>query len=107
MEKFECLKKHAKRIISSKKKKIKLFTNEQQESYGKTKIYYILMEKLEDKYTSDKKCRKARDNRNYGGEYRGAAHGICNLKYSVPNEIAVNFHNGSKYNCHFIIKELS
>ena len=65
------------------------------------------MEKLEDKYTSDKKYRKARDNRNYGGEYRGAAHGICNLKYSVPKEMAVNFHNGSNYNCHFIIKELS
>ena len=101
------LKKACKRIIHFKKRKIKLFTIEQQESYEKTKIYYILREKLEDKYTNDKKYRKARDNWNYGGKYRGAARGICNFKYSVPNEITVNFHNRSNCNYHFIRKELS
>ena len=30
---------------------------------------------------------------------------ICNLKFNVPNEIHVVFHNGSKYAFHLIIKE--
>ena len=30
---------------------------------------------------------------------------ICNLKYSVPKEIYIVFHNGSNYDYHFIIKE--
>ena len=35
------------------------------------------------------------------------AHSICNLKFNVPNEILVVFHNGSNYHYHFIIKELA
>ena len=34
-------------------------------------------------------------------------HSICNLKSKVSNEIPVTFHNGSNYNYHFIIKELT
>ena len=33
------------------------------------------------------------------------AHSICNLKFNVPNEIPVVYHNGSNYDYHFIIKE--
>ena len=29
-------------------------------------------------------------------EYRGAAHSICNFKYSVPKKIPLVFYNGSK-----------
>ena len=54
----------------------------------------------------DKKYRKVRDHCHYTGEYRGAVHTICNLKYSVPKEIPIVFHNGSNYDYHFIIKEL-
>ena len=43
----------------------------------------------------------------YKGEYRGAAHSICNLKYSAPKEIPIVFHNGSNYDYHFMIKELT
>ena len=32
---------------------------------------------------------------------------ICNLKFHVPNEIPVAFHNGSNYDYHFTIKELA
>ena len=32
---------------------------------------------------------------------------ICNLKYSVTKDILVVFHNGSNYDYHFIIKELT
>ena len=37
----------------------------------------------------------------------GAAHSICNLRYKVSQEISVKIHNGSKYDYHFIIKELA
>ena len=30
-----------------------------------------------------------------------------NLRFNVPKEIPVVFHNGSNYNCHFIIKKLA
>ena len=35
---------------------------------------------------------------------RGAAHNICNFKYSAPKKIPIGLHNGSKYDYHFIIK---
>ena len=54
-----------------------------------------------------KKYYKVRDHCHYTGEYRGAAHRMCNLKYSVPKEIPIVFHNGSNYDYHFTIKELA
>ena len=48
-----------------------------------------------------------RDCCHYTGEYRAAADSICNLKYSVPKQTAVLFHNGSNHDYHFIIKELA
>ena len=59
------------------------------------------------KYLKDKKYRKVRDHCHYTGQYRGAAHNKCNLKYSVPKEISIVFHNGSNYDYRFIIKELA
>ena len=53
-----------------------------------------------------KKNYKVRDHCHYMGKYRGAAHNVCNLRYKVPKEIPVVFHNGSTYDYHFIIKEL-
>ena len=32
---------------------------------------------------------------------------MCNAKYSVPKIIPIDFHNGSNYNDHFIIKALA
>ena len=39
------------------------------------------------------------------GKYGAAAHDICNLRYKIPKEIPVVFHNVSTYDYHFIIKE--
>ena len=50
---------------------------------------------------------KVKDHCHYTGEYRGAAHDICNLKYKIPKEIPAVFHNGSTYDYHLIIKELA
>ena len=51
--------------------------------------------------------RKVRDHCHYMGKFRGAAHSICNLRYKIPREIPVKFHNGSGYDYHHIIKELA
>ena len=51
--------------------------------------------------------RKARDHCHYTRKYRGAAHSICNLRYKIPKEILVVFHNGSTCDYHFIIKWLA
>ena len=53
-----------------------------------------------------KKYQKVRDHGHYTGRFRGAAHSICNLRYKIPAEIPVIFHNGSTYDYHFIIKQL-
>ena len=54
-----------------------------------------------------KKNFKVKDYCHYTGKYRGAAHDICNLRYKIPKEIPVVFHNGSTCDYHFIIKELA
>ena len=42
----------------------------------------------------------------YAGEYRGASHSICKLKFSMPKKIPIVLDNGSNYDYHFIIKGL-
>ena len=55
----------------------------------------------------DNKYHKVRYYCYYTGKYRGAAHSICNFKYSVPKKTPIAFHNGSNYDYHFIKKELA
>ena len=51
--------------------------------------------------------RNVRDHDHYTGLYRGAAHSICNLRYSTQRDIPVVIHNGSNYDFDLIIKELA
>ena len=98
MKKFcDSLRKHALKILNFKKKKMMLLTKEMQESG------YICKEKSDNKYVKDEKYRNVRDRCYYPGEYRGAAHSICNLKHSVPKKVPVVFHYGSNYDYRFII----
>ena len=58
---------------------------------------YFKKKRLKKKSTlKTKKCSKVRDHCHYKDEYRGAAHSICNLNYSVLQEITVVFHNRSE-----------
>ena len=98
---------HAMKIINLKKKKMELLTKQQQKSYEKAKICVICQEIFEKKYVKDKKYYKVRDHCHYSGQYRDFVHIICNLKYSVPKNIPIAFHNGSNYDYHFIIKRIS
>ena len=105
MEKF-CidLREHSTKIINYEKKKIPLTTKEKI-YHNKQKVCYIFKKEF-DNNDNDKKQQKVRDHCHYTGKYRGAAHNICNLRYKIPKEIPVVFHNSSTYDYHFIIKEL-
>ena len=50
---------------------------------------------------------RVRDHCHLTGNFRGAAHSICNLNYKVPNFIPVFFHNMSGFDSHLFIKELA
>ena len=49
---------------------------------------------------------KVRKHCHYTVKFRGAPHSICNLNYKVLQKCPVKTYNGSKYDNHFIIKEL-
>ena len=59
------------------------------------------------KYTNDKNNHKVVDQYHYTAKYKGATHSICNLKYSIPKNYSVVYHNGLNYDYHFIIKEVT
>ena len=65
---------------------MKLLTNEQHESYQNKKSAKFV-KKIEDQHAENKNYRKLRDHCHHTDQYKGAAHSICNLKYSVPKEI--------------------
>ena len=56
---------------------------------------------------NDKEYRKVRDHCHYTGKFRGAAHNNWNLRYKIPKEIPIVFHNGSIYDYHFKIEQLT
>ena len=84
-------------IINFKKNKMTLLTNEEQKSDENAKSCYISKEKFEDKHVKDKKYCKVRDRCHYTDKCADFTHSICNLKFSVPKEIPIVFHNGSNY----------
>ena len=79
-------------------------TTEEKVHYNKQKVCDICKKEFDN---NDKTQQKVRDHCHYTGKYRGATHNIFNLRYKVPKEIPVVFHNGSTYDYHFIIKELA
>ena len=84
---------------------MKLFTNRQREKYENPKTCSVCKEKFEEKYIiKGKTYRKFNNHCHYTDECRGAAHSICNLKYSLPKETPIVFHNGCNYDYHFIRK---
>ena len=101
MKKFsKDLRIHATKIINYEKKKMISLATEEKLYHNEQEICYICKKEF------DKKNYKVRDHCPYTGKYRGAAHNVCNLRYKIPREIPVVFHNGSTNDYHFIIKEL-
>ena len=106
MEKFcKDLREHATKIINYEKKEMIPLTKKEEKNHNKQKVCYIYKREF-NKDDSDKKHHKVKDHCHYMGKYRGAAHTICNLRYRIPKEIPIVFHDGSTYDYHFIIKQL-
>ena len=78
-------------------------TKKEEKHDNKQKVCYICKKEFN---TDDKKHYKVKDHCDYMGKYRGVAHNFCNLRYTIPKEISIVFHNGYTYDYHFIIKEL-
>ena len=97
------LREHATKINNYEKKDMIPLTKKEEEIYNNQKVCYICKKEFD---KCDKKHHKVRDHCYYSGKYRGAAHNICNLRYKIPKEIPIIFHNGSTYDYHFIIREL-
>ena len=98
----DCMKKFCKNLREQATKMTPLTTKEKI-YHNEQEICYICKKEFD---KNNKKYYKVRDHCHYTGKYRGAAHVICNLRYKIPKEIPVVFHNGSTYDYHFIIKEL-
>ena len=78
MKKFsKDLREHASKIINYEKKKMIPLTTEEKIYHNKQKICYICKKEFSN---NDKKNYKVRDHCHYAGNYRGAAHNICNLR---------------------------
>ena len=104
------LRDQAMKIINYEKKEMIPLTDEEKESYENQDVCYICEKEFCTNKNNKKEFKsycKVRDHCHYTGKYRGAAHSSCNLRYKIPKEIPVIFHNGSTYDYHFIIKELA
>ena len=104
MKKFcKDLREHMTKIINYEKKKMIPLTIKEKIHYNEQEICYICKKEFDNNV---KKHYKVRDHCHYTGKYRGNAHNICNLRYKVPREIPIVFHNDSTYDYHLTIKEL-
>ena len=74
-------------------------------SHQDAKVCYICWKRILKTLSKSINDPKVRDPCHSTGKFRGVAHSICNSK--LPNEIPILSHNSSKYDYHFIIKELA
>ena len=110
MEKYcKKLREWVMKIINYEMKKMMRLTNDENDYHEKQNKCFICNKRF--CYDNDSKdfknYRKVYDHCHYTGKYKGAAHSICNLGYKTTKKIPIVFHNGSKYDWHLIIKELS
>ena len=96
------------KMMNFKEKKMKLLTKEQQNHMRMQKSVTFVKKNLKINILKTQNIVKLLSRNSHDtGKYRGAAHSICNLKYSVTKKIPVGFHNGLNYDYHFIINELA
>ena len=111
IEKFcKDLKELGTEMINFKKKEMIPLTNKEIKSYEKQKVCHI----WEKTFCDDKNKKreygfyhKIRYHCHYTGKFRGTAHNICNLQYKVTKKLPIVFHNRSRYDYHFVIKQLA
>ena len=99
------LRDHAANVINLEKKKMLPLTKKRTKITSRCDKMLHLQKKNPQKFAKEENYRNVRDHCHFTGKYRDAAHGICNLRFNVPNRIPAVFHSGSNYDYHFIIKE--
>ena len=99
------LREHATKIINYVKKEMIQLTKEEKNSHNMQKVCHICKKVFSTDH-NNKKYHKVKDHCHYTGKYTGAAHDIFTLRYKIPKEIPVVFHNGSTYDYHFIIMKI-
>ena len=85
-------------LINKFQEKMKI-SKKQQNEFNRSTICHICNGKLTKKD-------KVRDHCHITGEYRGAAHKVCNLQFRISTKVPVIFHNLRGYDSHFIIQEI-
>ena len=90
-------------LINMEKEPMRELTKEEQIVHDNAQYCHICKKV----FGTNKKHIKVRDHDHFTGEYRGAAHVICNLRYSTQVDIPVYLHNGSNYDFNLIIIELA
>ena len=98
------------KIINYEKKGMIPLTDEEEESYENHDVCHICEKEVCTNKNNKKEFKsycKVRDHYHYTGKYRRAAHSSCNLRYKIPKQIPVIFHNESTYDYHFLVKEFS
>ena len=102
-EKFvEMLEKDIKRIHEEFDfSKRMIFTEKDKSAFEKATFCWICQEKFDDMAK-----KKVRHHCHFTGNYRGAAHNLCNLQFKKPKFTPVIFHNLSGYDSHLFVKNL-
>ena len=101
-------KKYTTNIINYEKRKMIPLTYEENKSYKKQNVCYIWKKKKIVLMMKIKSIKKSEIIVIMLGNIENiAAHNICNLRYKIPTEIPVVFHNGTTYNHKFIINDLT
>ena len=98
------------KIVNYEQKETIPLTDDENNYYEEQKECYIFQKEFycdKNQKIEFKLYKIVRDHCHYTRKFRGAPHSIYNLNYKVPQEIPVKNHNGSKYDYHFIVKELA
>ena len=91
-------------------------TSEEEEQLEQTTICWLCEEPFNSSdtaslalHTESTSREKVRDHDQLTGEYRGAAHNICNINSEQKSSsfVPIIFHNFSGYGCHLVFEQLS
>ena len=86
-------------ILNTETKSMQPLSKKEQEAYDNAKYCHIC-KKVWGKHKNHK---NVRDHDHYAGQFRGAAHSICNLRYSTQINVPVIFYNGNNYDFNLLV----
>lgn len=88
--------------ILEDKKPMRVLSNVEERLFQEISFCHICKKDFE----TNSDDNRVRDHCHISGEFRGAAHQSCNLKYQISRTIPVVFHNLSGYDSHLLIRGL-